>query len=189
MMLALCACTSGRRHDPHAIELNNRAVVVAGLHYLNDDSLRFAVELLNQAIGIDSSNLMLYFNKTKYTVMLGLYDEASSTLAAAESKSEDDPDVAVMQGIVAEMQGDDQSAQQFYERGLALHDSKYGNSSNLKHFLNRIYIELLLGHPIDPNINLDSIALPDDYLIDDVRGIISTLINSDREELLRVPLR
>ena len=189
MMLALCACTSGRRHAPHAIELNNRAVVVAGLHYLNDDSLRFAVELLNQAIGIDSSNLMLYFNKTKYTVMLGLYDEASSTLAAAESKSEDDPDVAVMQGIVAEMQGDDQSAQQFYERGLALHDSKYGNSSNLKHFLNRIYIELLLGHPIDPNINLDSIALPDDYLIDDVRGIISTLINSDREELLRVPLR
>jgi len=96
--------------DETAKELNNKGVELAST--FNNDSIKKAIQLFDQATEIQPDFYLAFWNKFVYQNQLGLKNEAFITLERLEELRPTNPDLKVTAGILIELKGDSLSARQ-----------------------------------------------------------------------------
>lgn len=98
------------RIDERAKELNNKGIELSMT--FNDDSIKKAIELFNQATDLQPDFYLAHWNKFVYQNQLGLKSEAFETLKELETLRPTNPDLKVTAGIFIELSGDSITARQ-----------------------------------------------------------------------------
>lgn len=96
--------------DGRAIDLNNKGIELAMT--FNNDSIKKAIQLFDQATKIESEYYLAYWNKLIYQNQLGQKDEAFETLKKLEELRPNNPDLKVTAGVFIELNGDSILARQ-----------------------------------------------------------------------------
>jgi tetratricopeptide (TPR) repeat protein len=76
VLILTLSCKSEMDSMDKARELNNKAITIYGSNFNNDDSLKYAIKLLDSAILLRGTYLNFYFNKYKLTMKIKDYPSA-----------------------------------------------------------------------------------------------------------------
>jgi tetratricopeptide (TPR) repeat protein len=115
-------CSHSKKINPEALKLNNEAVQLF-MDSVGMDSgrpLKKAINLLNQAIKIDSNYLIAYRNKFDYQIALKQLDSAIATGKQLIRLAPQDGTIRLRVGMAIERAGDTVRSVKYYKDALAL---------------------------------------------------------------------
>jgi tetratricopeptide (TPR) repeat protein len=112
---------SDNKVDIKAKELNDKGVELA-MSFQND-SIKRAIELFNQAIDLQPDFYLAYWNKFVFQNQLGQKSEAFETLKKLETLKPNNPELLVTTGIFIELRGDSSTARQKFLKADQIYTS------------------------------------------------------------------
>ena len=135
MCLCFTCCQTGYPNQ-EAVKKNNEAVAAVSLHYKNPDSLQKAIRLLDEAIGIDPTYKLAYTNKAQYLLYLHEKAKALEVILQIEHLEKDNPEYYVYRGMLLEVNGREEEAQQSYAKAIPLQERRLRKEKELGALMN-----------------------------------------------------
>lgn len=185
VFLLLCMSTSFviAQISPKAVEKNNQSVKTAG-YFDNPDSLNKAINLLDEAIALDSSYKLAYANKVKCLMSLGQKEKALQTLLQIEELTPDDPCYILGKGMMLEENAKRDLAMDAYKQAASLFEKRLKEKSSeldLMNYVLTLFLRDNKNHSLDkiekeyPNVFSPSVRQL-------TQGLIDKLSNMERED-------
>ncbi len=122
LFVGLCSCGQKPvtpKVDTAAVELNNKAMTLVPF-IDNEDSIRKAITLLDNATSIDSSYFLGHFNKLMFYNQLKQFDKAVVTVNRLIRLRPDAHDLYLTGGILYERVGDTTASTNYFKKSLVI---------------------------------------------------------------------
>ena len=145
----LIGCASGPSHTPNgkkeplthypnqeAVKKNNEAIAIMRWHVTDTDSLKKAIRLFDEAIRIDPTYKLAYTNKAQYLLYLHEKAKALEVILQIEHLEKDNPEYYVYRGMLLEVNGREEEAQQSYAKAIPLQERRFWKQKDLRSFTN-----------------------------------------------------
>ena len=129
----IVCCLGCDDNKDNSIQLNNQAMQIRenalfGVEVTKDSLFLESLELLNEAIRVDSSNNAAYGNKANVLISLGRYEEAIITLEILINRSPNNPSTITIQGWIYEKIGNQDNAIINYKEVIKIWQTKALNN-------------------------------------------------------------
>lgn len=129
--------------DSTAILKNNKAVDIYLKSRGNTDSLRKAINLLDEALSKDPNYGIAYANKVQYLSILGHNEEAMAVIDQALSSLPDDPQLNFIKGVFYEKENLKEPAKKSFEKAVLCYDNLISsNPEDFNLLTNRAFVQL-----------------------------------------------
>jgi tetratricopeptide (TPR) repeat protein len=128
-----------------AFELNESAVILFQKFSFNQDSIKKSIQLLDQAISMDSTYFTAHINKVSLLCNLGQNNELLEELAEAIKLHEKDPELICMQAYVLEKAGLKGEAMLRYKQADTLYNNLIkANQNFISNKIAKAFLQLFL---------------------------------------------
>lgn len=190
----LCSCGGTKKsysehsYSEEAIALNNEATQLMiyadfSAEKERDSLLNKALQKLDEAIAIDSLNIVIWQNKVQILMKFCRYQE---TLVALEQvlKTKESPEAVTMLGLTYERMGDTLSARKHYQKALVAYDKLLvAEPDSYLLLLNKYFILLSLEADEETLAQMRKVlnSIPDPTGMN--RNMVAELEHFNREEL------
>lgn len=145
--LLLAACTNKGSQKTSAKDLNDSVLVVTK-DYKDTSQYKNAIELLGQAVKIDSNYFDSYSKRLFFEESLGQFNKAAKTLSKMVKLKSDSAELYLKLGVYEDVSGDTLSAKQSYNRSLPrytiLLDTMKNNHPERHNILNMLAINIIM---------------------------------------------
>ena len=132
----------GAQNKKDAIRLNNEAM---SLVMQDEGNIQRALQMLDQAIALDSLYYMAYTNKASLLCRVGSYEEAINALNKVLAIKRDFVEAAMTKGFLLEKLGKVKQAEETYSHVFELYNKQLKKSpDNIQILLNRAFTTLFL---------------------------------------------
>lgn len=135
-ILAGCTAHTTRYPNSDAVRKNNEAIELMKFHWPDSDSIRKAIRLFDEAIRIDSSYGLAYTNKIQHLLYLGEKEKALEVSLQIEHLEKDNPEYYVHRGMLLEVNGRTEEAQQSYAKAIPLQEKRFRKEKELGALMN-----------------------------------------------------
>lgn len=193
LVLGLISCgqdkgntASRTKIDPRAKALNDSAAAQA-MHFEEESSLR-AIQLLNQAIQIDSNYYTAYWNKLGLHTRLKQYDEALVVARHLVRLRPNSPEIHGGIGMLYEMTGDSVSSIKHFNQADVLYDQvldtmRSGSLNYDMTLMNKGLNLIMIGKQQEGNKLLKQLYQNQNDTA--FKELIAEYLDMDRQELIR----
>jgi tetratricopeptide (TPR) repeat protein len=169
--------------DPRAKKLNDSAIALV----VNSDDYSKAIELLDQAINIDSNFITAFANKTSFQLQLKQFDKALVTSKQLLSIKPNVPEYIVMSGMICDQIGDTISSKKYFNQAATVYDNILDTMStsnkNYNGFLiNKAVNLIFLGQQEKGNDILNQVY--NDKTSEADKELVSMFINKSKQEII-----
>lgn len=175
--------------DSTAILKNNKAVDIYLKSNGNIDSLRKAIDLLDEALNIDPNYAIAYTNKAQYLSVLGEYDEVMVVIDQALKVRPDDPQLHFIKGVFYEKENLKKQAKKSFEEAILSYDKAIdSNPKDFNLLANQAFIRVFTEDSISAIESLE--ALKDKQSKDskeykELDSLINLILDINREEYIK----
>lgn len=171
--------------DKRAIELNDKGIELAMT--FDNDSIKKAIELFDQATKIEPDYYLAYWNKLVFQNHLGQKTEAFETINKLENIRPNNPDLKVTTGVLIELNGDSLSARQKFLQADKIYTSILDTLTNKTDpqkmtLMNKAVNLKFLGREDEGNKILEDIKT--ETKEENLKEMFETLIRMTRKELI-----
>jgi tetratricopeptide (TPR) repeat protein len=171
--------------DKRAIELNDKGIELAMT--FDNDSIKKAIELFDQATKIEPDYYLAYWNKLVFQNHLGQKTEAFKTINKLENIRPNNPDLKVTKGVLIELNGDSLSARQKFLQADKIYTSILDTLTNKTDpqkmtLMNKAVNLKFLGREDEGNKILEDIKT--ETKEENLKEMFETLIRMTRKELI-----
>ena len=185
LLITLSACGQQSKHsiNPRAKKLNDSAVYLVVREFNYDK----AIELLNEAIKIDSNYPTAFVNKINFQLQLKQFDKALATSKNLLRIKPNAPDYVVMTGIINEQLGDTVSSKKYFTQAAKIYDDildtmDIANKNYNMHLINKAVNLIFLGQQQTGNDILKKVY---GNTKDEVeKEFISEFMNKSKQQIL-----
>ena len=190
LSIGLCSCSQEQskvKHkiNPVAIELNNQAMTLVS--FMNIDSARKAIILLDRATTIDSNYFLGYYNKLLFLNQLKQYNRSIQTIHSLIRIKPWAHDLYLQGGILYEQVGDTIESSKYFQKSLSILDKVFDtmnvNNPNYEMLIGNKAINLvMIGEEVKANKLLKDFF--DKHPDSEWRELTSSFMNKTKKELL-----
>lgn len=189
--LIICSCQqhSTEKQEHSALDakaLNDSAIALS--MKAKEDRIIKALKLLDQAIEMDSTYYIAYWNKLTFLQDLGRTDEIRQTFQKFERQYPFDPRVKMRAGIFYENTGDSVTGYKKYTEAYQLYEAMLDTmDKNYKWYsltlADKAYMLMLLGHEKEGKEQLQQIYNQEQD--ESIKGLFEPFLNMSRKELIK----
>lgn len=160
-------------YNLHAVELNKLAMKIYSENTCNKDSILKSLNLLQQAINLDSSYYSIYGNKAVVYCALKKYVQAINTLKKITDTNSEYVELKTFEGFIYEKMLNPDSSLVIYKESLKQYDKKIKQEySNVSLKLNRAFLLFFIEGNEKAKAEYENISslYPDDPLVKNMRS-------------------
>jgi tetratricopeptide (TPR) repeat protein len=171
-------------YNPKAIELNNKAVDIVTKSFDDNNQLRKALEILDNAIKLDTSYYIAYESKATVLCKLKMHDSAIKTLESVILLHKNAAEVLATQGFILEKIEKKKEAMAKYQAAFTEYERLIKESPNkVEYQVNKAFLQAFIVNKETAKKSIDEIIMkyPDSK---SAKAIFSLLNTFDRKQYI-----
>jgi tetratricopeptide (TPR) repeat protein len=119
-LILLTACNNSNQHSLSVKEINDSVIALTN-HYQDTSKFKQAINLLNDAIHLDSNHFESYSKKVFFQIAIGDFDGASKTSTQLIKFRPDSADLYFQRGLFKELINDSLSSKPDFSKAVLLY--------------------------------------------------------------------